>query len=107
MSKKDSDLVKKIGWAYNVKEILPSDMPAIVHCRELEDEGFGMLADKFRLGRIDDSDSVVCPDGTIIGLKDIEKYNEKRNGSYNSENTGDVKIHKADMYYLGFKLKLL
>lgn len=105
------NLVKKIGWAYNLKEILPLDMSAVAHCQKLEDEGFGMLADKNNPEKVDASDSVVCPDGSVFTFVQIELYWEKRYRQsfaiYNSENPEDVKTNKADMYYLGFKLKLL
>jgi len=104
-------LVKKIGWAYNVQEILSSDMPAVAHCKELEDEGFGMLTNKNNPEKIDASDSVVCPDGSVFTYAQIEIYWEKRYKQsfaiYNSENPEDVKMNKADIYYKGFKLKLL
>jgi len=111
MSKKDSDLVKKIRWAYNLKEVQPSDMSAVAHCQKLEDEGFGMLADKNNPKKIDASDSVVFPDGSVFTAAQIELYWEKRYKQsfaiYNSENPEDVKMNKADMYYKGFKLNLL
>jgi len=105
------NLVKKIGWAYNVQEILPSDTQAITNYKKLEDEGFGMLADKNNPEKVDASDSVVCPDGSVFTFAQIELYCEKRYkqnfGIYNSKNPEDVKMNKADIYYKGFKLNLL
>lgn len=100
-----STLVKKIGWAYNVKHVLPEDIKFLAHSQKLEDEGFGMLADEKDLARIDDSYSVVCPDGSVFTFKQIDDYwNDKKDGKmYSSENPEDVKMHKARMYYLGFR----
>jgi hypothetical protein len=98
------DLVKKIGWAYNVKDVWPSNISTIARCQKLEDEGFGMLADKNNPERMDASDSVVCPDGSILNSEQIEIYWEKKGRIYySSENPEDVKMYKAQMYYLGFK----
>jgi hypothetical protein len=99
-----STLVKKICWAYNVKDVWPGDIQSLARCQKLEDEGFGILADKNNSERMDISDSVVCPDGRVFTPEQIETYWEKKCGMhYSSENKEDVKMHKTRMYYLGFK----
>lgn len=95
--------VRKVGWAYDVEGIWPLNIQFLSHYQKLEDEGFGMLEDKKRSGKVDESDSVVCPDGSVLTLKQIENYLEKRRWNYDSENPEDVKMHKAYAYYLGFK----
>jgi hypothetical protein len=105
MTKEKKELVKKLSWAYGVQEVWPSGIQSLAQCQKLEDEGFGMLANKDRPEIIDDSDSVICPDGSVLTPEQLELYWEKKGEvHYNSENPEDVKMHKARMYYLGFKL---
>ena len=107
MGERDRGLVKKVGWAYTVHKDLPSNLLTIVQYKKLEDEGFGMLADKNNPKEADVSDSVVCPDGSVLAHEQIQKYIEdkyKQNGSiYSSKNPDIWKMQKAQMYYLGFK----
>jgi hypothetical protein len=107
MEERDRGLVKKVGWAYNVQKVLPSDLLTIDQYKKLEDEGFGMLADKNNPEKVDESDSVVCPDGSVLTHEQIQNYVDdkyKQNGSVYSSKDSDIwKIQKAQMYYLGFK----
>jgi hypothetical protein len=100
-----SILVKKICWAYNDFPIhWPGDIQSLAHCQKLEDEGFGILADIKNPEKMDISESIVCPDGRVFTPEQIENYWDKKgNIHYSSENPEDVKMHKARMYYLGFK----
>jgi hypothetical protein len=101
----EKGLVKKIFWTYNVKDIWHSEIQSLANCQKLEEEGFGMLEDKKNSGRVDDSDSVVCPDGSVFTSEQIDDYwNNKKDGSYySSQNPKDVMMHKARMYLLGFR----
>jgi hypothetical protein len=107
MEEKDNGLVKKLGWAYNIQDVWPSELQSIARYQELEDEGFGMLADKNDSTKIDISGSVVCPDGTVLTFEQINSYWSERYSKsgqvYNSTNEKDIMMHKAQMYYLGFK----
>jgi hypothetical protein len=100
------DLIKKISWTYGVLEVWNSDIQSLANLQKLENEGFGMLADEKYPDKVDASDSVVCPDGSIFTPRDIEVYFERKYRQtgklYDSKDPEDVKIHKAQMYYLGF-----
>jgi hypothetical protein len=103
MTEENSNLVIKLGWAN--KEYLPSRVPFLDSCKALENEGYGLLADKNNPNRFDKTNSVfsvVLPDSTIISGRDIDIYLEKRNGDYSSTNKDDIKMHKVYMYYTGF-----
>jgi len=97
-------LVKKIGWTEGSMGIWPSDIKSFLHCQKLEEEGFGMLADKDNPDKMDGSDSVVCPDGSVFTPKQMEGYWNQKGRSYSSENPEDIKMHKANLYYFGFVL---
>ncbi len=101
-------LVERIFWTERVDEPLNSDKEEEVYsrCKGLEKEGFGMLASEVDSSRMDSSESVVCPDDTILIPKQIINYWEKRRGSYSSKNLQDLKMHKARIYYMGFKGEL-
>lgn len=107
MGETNKGLVKKLGWAYTVHKILPSTLLTIDQYKKLEDEGFGMLADKNNPEKVDESDSVVCPDGSVLTPEQIQKYvadRYKKNGIiYSSENPDIWEMQKAQMYYQGFK----
>jgi hypothetical protein len=99
----ENNLIRKLGWAN--KEYLPSKVPFLDRCKALENEGYGLLADKNNPDRLDETNfvfSVVLPDNTIISGRDIEAYLERRNGEYSSTNKEDIKMHKVHMYYAGF-----
>jgi hypothetical protein len=97
-------LVRKVGWIYRGKKVSFENRQFLALYRKLEDEGFGMLADKNNPTNADKSNSVVCPDGSIFTPEQIENYWDKKGGMfYSSENPEDVKMHKVRMYYLGFK----
>jgi hypothetical protein len=99
-----SNLVKKVGWAYKpIPGLGPEDIQSVAHAQKLEDKGFGMLEDKYIPGKIDDSYSVVCPDGSVFNQEEIQDYLNKRGMNYCSENPEDVKIHNAQMYLLDFR----
>lgn len=106
MGEKDSNLVKKILWT-GMKDTLPSGIQSLARCQKLEEGGFGMLANKENPEKVDKSESVVCPDGSILTSKQINDYWDgryKQNGKiYDSQNPEDLKMHDARMYYLGFK----
>ena len=97
-----SNLVKKIFWTGSKIESWPSDLQSLTHYQNLEEEGFGMLANKEDSNKIDESASIVCPDGTILTPKQISDYWTKRAG-YNSSNLDDIRMYKAKIYYMGFK----
>jgi hypothetical protein len=107
MEIKDEGLVKKIFWTDQVDEPLESDRESesILRCSKLEEEGFGMLASKFDCNLIDETNTIVCPDGSVLTPKEIIDYWSKR-GGYSSKNFQDIKMHKARVYYLGFKGEL-
>jgi len=98
------NLVKKLGWANN-KEGFSSKIPFLDHCKALENEGYGMLADKNNLDRFDETNSVfsvVLPDNTVVSARDIKEYIEMRKGNYSSTNSDDVKMYKVQIYYTSF-----
>lgn len=99
----EKGLINKIGWAYKVRDTWPSDIQLIASCQKLESQGFGMLADKENPVRIDGSDSVVCPDGTVLTPKQINFYWNQKDRKYNPKDPENFKMHRAYMYYLGFK----
>jgi len=103
MEGEDKGLVKKLGWAYNFHSVFPKGLLTIEQYQKLEDEGYGMLADKNDPDKVDESDSVVCPDGTIVNSKDIDEYIKGRKANYSSENKEDIKMFNVQMYCLGFK----
>jgi hypothetical protein len=99
-------LVRKILWTQNVddlKEMSDLKKQILKSCERLEEQGLGMLADKNNPEKIDDSCSVVCSDGSIFTPKQITDYLIKRRGEFNSENPEDMKMHKINLYYSGFK----
>jgi hypothetical protein len=104
MEGQDSNLIRKLGWANN-PEGFSSKVPFLDICKALEDEGYGLLADKNNPDRLDETNSVfsvVLPDNTIISGRDIDNYLEQRNGTYSSTNKEDIKMHKVYMYYTSF-----
>ena len=114
MEKKD--LVRKIGkipWTSILdKPINPIEndlmktqllIQTFESCQKLEGEGFGMLENPTNRGEIDNSCSVVCPDGSIFTPEQITNYLIERKGSYSSRNPNDVKMNEIYRYYLGFK----
>jgi len=106
MEEQYKGLVKKILWTHNInnlKEINHLQKQILESCQKLEDEGFGMLANKENPEKIDDSCSVVYPDGSIFTPEQITSYWMRRGGGFNSENPEDMKMHKINMYYFGFK----
>jgi predicted metalloprotease len=108
MEGQESNLVRKLGWVSSGINVETSDEETIVHCQKLENEGFGMLADKDNPKTIDKSNSVVCPDNSILTLEQIEDYwTQKYNQSgsvYSSSSLDDPKMYKARLYCLGFIL---
>ena len=106
MTEDNNSLVKKLGWAN--KEYLPSDVPFLDRCKTLENEGYGMLADKSNPDRLDEGKygfSVVLPSSKgnkIVSTRDIEAYLEKRKGNYSSTNQEDIDMHDVQVYYMGF-----
>ncbi len=105
MEENKKSLINKIPWTEKAEDVFDSDKEESIfsRCQQLENEGFGMLASSFDASIIDSSNSVVCPDGEVFNLKQINDYWDKRRGSYSSRNPEDVKMHKARIYYLGFK----
>lgn len=95
-------LINKISWTGSKIESWPSDLHSLSRYQTLEDEGFGMLADKNDSNKFDESDSIVCPDGTVFTPTEISDYWSRR-GGYSSSNPDDVKMHKARVYYMGFR----
>lgn len=108
MEENKKSLINKIPWTEKAEDIFESDTEEnfFSRCQQLESEGFGMLASKFDASIIDQTSSVVCPDGEILTPEKIRFYWEKRNGSYSSKNLEDVKMHKARIYYLSFKREI-
>lgn len=105
MEGQESNLVIKLSWANNEESTLPSGIPFIDRCKDLEKAGWGMLADKNNPDRFDESNSVffmVTPKNKIISGRDIELYLEKRKGNYSSTNQEDIDMHDARVYYMGF-----
>ncbi len=108
MKESENTLRKKILWAYSFDERNNSSHlnKQIIHsCTKLEEEGFGMLEDKDYPGNVDKSLSVVSPNGEIFTSEQILDYWMKRGGKFNSRNTEDMKMHKMNIYYFGFKEK--
>jgi len=108
MEEKDSKLTKKILWAYSFDERNNSSHlnKQIIHsCTRLEEEGFGMLEDKDNPGNIDESFSIVSPNGEIFTPEQITNYWMRRGGRFNSRDIEDTKMHKMNIYYFGFKEK--
>jgi len=108
MKKGDNTLRKKILWAYSFDERNNSshlNKQIIRSCTRLEDEGFGMLEDKGNPGNVDKSLSVVSPNGEIFTPKQIIDYWMNRCGEFNSRSIEDIKMHKLNIYYFGFKEK--
>ena len=105
MENNNKTLVNKIPWTEKSEDVFDSDKEGSLfyRCQQLENEGFGMLASSFDISVIDPSNSVVCPDGKIFTLKQIDVYWHRRRGSYSSRNPDDVRMHKVRIYYLGFK----
>ncbi len=107
MEKEKNNLVKKISWTKGVEDVLEKDdyFKLVYRCKELEKEGFGMLASECDSSVIDKSYSVVCPDGEVFTPQDIRDYWERRKGRYSSRNPHDFKMHKVRVYYLGLREK--
>ncbi|GEM_PF-1604775 len=104
MKENKKSLINKIPWTEKAENIFESDKEESIffRCKQLEEEGFGMLASQFDTSIIDQTNSIVCPDGEILTPTQIRTYWEKRNGNYSSKNIEDIKMHKARVYYLSF-----
>src|SRR5674536_156246 len=98
MEGQESNLIKKLGWANNLKGF-SSQIPFLDRCKALEKMGYGMLADKSNPDRLDEGEygfSVVLPSSKgnkIVSTRDMETYLEKRKGNYSSTNKEDIDIH--------------
>jgi hypothetical protein len=106
MEEKDSKLTKKILWAQNFdeeKETSHLNKQIIHSCKRLEEEGFGLLGDKDNPEKIDKNISIVCPNGEIFTPEQITNYLIRRKGRFNSKDIEDIKMHKINIYYFGFK----
>ncbi|MEK6832426.1 MAG: hypothetical protein AABY32_00120 [Nanoarchaeota archaeon] len=106
MTEEKNNLVKKIGWAYTIRDFLPSGMQYISICQKLEDKGFGMLADKLDCEKIDGYDSVVFPDGKVLTSEQIISYWEESNIKFNPKDSENLRMYQAYLYLLGFKEQL-
>ncbi len=104
MEENKKSLINKISWTEKSEYIFDSSKEEniLFRCKQLENEGFGMLASSLDTSIIDSSNSIVCPDGEIFLPLEIRKYWDRRNGSYSSKNPNDVKMHKVRVYYLSF-----
>ena len=100
------NLVKKIGWVDTVRDFFPSDMQYISLCKKLEENGFGMLADKTNHNRIDGNDSVVFPNGEVLTSKQIIDYWEGEKRKFNPKDKENLRMFQAYIYYAGFRQQL-
>jgi hypothetical protein len=113
MGDEEKGMVKKILWTENVKNIEKANSALrglISKCKELENEGFGILEDVNNPGKIDSKEndcSIVCPDGGVFTSEQIAQYfYSQKNKSffyYRSGNLENNKMFKAQWYYNGFK----
>jgi hypothetical protein len=102
----EGGLVKKVFWTHDVRDFEELNLlkkGIIESCRNLEEQGYGLLEDANNPGKIDPSCSVVSPDGKIFTPEQINSYLSERKGNFSSENKEDMKMHKIYMYYIGFK----